>query len=66
MAEVGQLVEESFLERGVRAAESTEEEWRHVMDVNITNMFHLCLRNEIPTMLDAGGGGIVYTASARV
>ena len=30
---------------------------------NITNMFHLCLRNEIPTMLDAGGGGIVYTAS---
>ena len=43
-------------------AESTAEEWRHIYDVNVTSMF-LCMRNEIPIMLEAGGGVIVNTAS---
>jgi NAD(P)-dependent dehydrogenase (short-subunit alcohol dehydrogenase family) len=43
-------------------AESTEEEWRYIIDINITSMF-LCMRNEIPIMLAAGGGVIVNTAS---
>jgi NAD(P)-dependent dehydrogenase (short-subunit alcohol dehydrogenase family) len=43
-------------------AESTEDEWRRVLDLNVTSMF-FCLRNEIPIMLEAGGGAIVNTAS---
>ena len=43
-------------------ADSTEEEWRFIYDVNVTSMF-LCMRNEIPIMLEKGGGVIVNTAS---
>lgn len=41
---------------------TTESEWRRTLDLNVTSMF-LCLRNEIPRMLEAGGGVIVNTAS---
>ena len=43
-------------------AESTEDEWRYILDVNVTSMF-LCMRNEIAIMLESGGGVIVNTAS---
>ncbi|MFF5987105.1 SDR family NAD(P)-dependent oxidoreductase [Prauserella flavalba] len=38
------------------------EEWRRVVDVNLTGYFVL-LRNVIPAMADAGGGSIVQIAS---
>jgi len=43
-------------------AESAEDEWRRILDINVTSMF-FCMRNEIPIMLEAGGGAIVNTAS---
>jgi NAD(P)-dependent dehydrogenase (short-subunit alcohol dehydrogenase family) len=43
-------------------AQSSEEEWRRVLDLNVTSMF-FCMRNEIPLMLKGGGGAIVNTAS---
>lgn len=42
--------------------DTTEEEWRKIIDLNVTSMF-LCMRNEIPIMLAGGGGVIVNTAS---
>ncbi|TNC26528.1 SDR family NAD(P)-dependent oxidoreductase [Amycolatopsis alkalitolerans] len=42
--------------------ESTVEEWRRVLDVNLTGYFIL-LRNVIPAMAAAGGGSIVQIAS---
>ncbi|TDO51664.1 NAD(P)-dependent dehydrogenase (short-subunit alcohol dehydrogenase family) [Kribbella sp. VKM Ac-2527] len=43
-------------------AEATEDEWRYILDVNLTSMF-LCMRNELPIMLEAGSGVIVNTSS---
>lgn len=40
-----------------------EEEWTRVMDVNAKGVF-LCLKHEIPVMLEQGGGAIVNNASA--
>ena len=39
-----------------------EDEWRRIIDLNVTSMF-FCMRNEIPHMFAAGGGVIVNTAS---
>lgn len=44
-------------------AEVSTEEWRRVIDTDLTSVF-LCLKAEIPAMLDSGGGAIVNTASA--
>ncbi|TJV46135.1 MAG: glucose 1-dehydrogenase [Mesorhizobium sp.] len=44
------------------AADTTEEEWRRTLDLNVTGTF-LCMRNEIRIMLAQGGGIIVNTAS---
>jgi NAD(P)-dependent dehydrogenase (short-subunit alcohol dehydrogenase family) len=35
----------------------------HVLDVNLKGYF-LCTRHAVPALLDAGGGSLVYTASA--
>lgn len=43
-------------------AETTEEEWRRVFDINVLST-HLCMRNQIPIMLERGGGIIVNTSS---
>jgi NAD(P)-dependent dehydrogenase (short-subunit alcohol dehydrogenase family) len=43
-------------------AETTEEEWNRVIDVNLRGVF-LCLKYEIPLMLANGGGAIVNTSS---
>ncbi|WP_031468464.1 SDR family NAD(P)-dependent oxidoreductase [Sciscionella sediminilitoris] len=42
--------------------ECSLEEWRRVLDVNLTGYFVL-LRNIVPRMADAGGGSIVQVAS---
>lgn len=44
------------------AADITVAAWRHTLDVNITGAW-LCMRYEIPLMLESGGGAIVNCAS---
>ncbi|MFO8101313.1 MAG: SDR family oxidoreductase [Dehalococcoidia bacterium] len=43
-------------------ADCTEEDWDKVMGVNLKGVW-LCMKYEIPWMLEAGGGAIVNTAS---
>ena len=43
-------------------ADTTAEEWRAILEINVTSTF-LCMRHEIPIMLAAGGGIIVNTSS---
>ncbi|HWT25945.1 MAG TPA: SDR family oxidoreductase [Solirubrobacteraceae bacterium] len=45
-----------------RAAEVTEEEWDCSIAINLTGVF-LCMKHEIPLMLEHGGGAIVNTSS---
>lgn len=42
--------------------ETDVDEWRRIMDINVTSTF-FCMRNEIPIMLERGGGAIVNTSS---
>jgi NAD(P)-dependent dehydrogenase (short-subunit alcohol dehydrogenase family) len=44
------------------AAEVTEEQWDRIVDINLRGVF-LCMRHEIPLMLECGGGAIVNTSS---
>jgi NAD(P)-dependent dehydrogenase (short-subunit alcohol dehydrogenase family) len=50
------------LEDRVAAADIPVEQWRRVLDVNLTGVW-LCLRAEIPVMMENGGGVIINTAS---
>lgn len=43
-------------------AESSEENWDRVIDINLKGVW-LCMKEEIPAMLDRGGGAIVNTSS---
>jgi NAD(P)-dependent dehydrogenase (short-subunit alcohol dehydrogenase family) len=43
-------------------ADITAEEWRRIVEINVTGTF-LCMRNQIPLMLKRGGGAIVNTSS---
>ena len=45
-----------------RTHEFTEEEWRRVIDVNLTGVW-LSMKHEIAPMLDGGGGSIVNLSS---
>jgi NAD(P)-dependent dehydrogenase (short-subunit alcohol dehydrogenase family) len=44
------------------AADVTEEEWDRSIAINLTGVF-LCMKHEIPLMLEQGGGAIVNTSS---
>jgi NAD(P)-dependent dehydrogenase (short-subunit alcohol dehydrogenase family) len=44
------------------AAELAEEEWDRIVAVNLRGVF-LCMKHEIPLMLEQGGGAIVNTSS---
>jgi NAD(P)-dependent dehydrogenase (short-subunit alcohol dehydrogenase family) len=44
------------------AAEVTEAEWDQSIAINLTGVF-LCMKHEIPLMLEQGGGAIVNTSS---
>jgi NAD(P)-dependent dehydrogenase (short-subunit alcohol dehydrogenase family) len=44
------------------AAEISEQEWDRIIAVNLRGVF-LCLKHEIPLMLEQGGGAIVNTSS---
>jgi NAD(P)-dependent dehydrogenase (short-subunit alcohol dehydrogenase family) len=43
-------------------ADITEEEWDRIITINLRSVF-LCLKYEIPLMLEYGGGAIVNTSS---
>jgi NAD(P)-dependent dehydrogenase (short-subunit alcohol dehydrogenase family) len=43
-------------------ADITEPEWERVLDTNLRGVF-LCMKHEIPLMLEHGGGAIVNTSS---
>jgi NAD(P)-dependent dehydrogenase (short-subunit alcohol dehydrogenase family) len=43
-------------------ADVTDEEWSKLLDINLRSMF-LCMKYEIPAMLEHGGGSIVNTSS---
>ncbi len=47
---------------GVRAADLTVEDWDRVVDIDLRGVF-LCMKYEIPLMLQQGGGAIVNTSS---
>jgi NAD(P)-dependent dehydrogenase (short-subunit alcohol dehydrogenase family) len=44
------------------AAQTTEDEWDRLLTINLRGVF-LCLKYEIPLMLEQGGGAIVNTSS---
>jgi NAD(P)-dependent dehydrogenase (short-subunit alcohol dehydrogenase family) len=44
------------------AAEVSEEQWDRIVDINLRGVF-LCMKHEIPLMLQQGGGAIVNTSS---
>ena len=44
------------------AAETSEDEWDRLIAINLRGVF-LCLKHEIPLMLEQGGGAIVNTSS---
>jgi NAD(P)-dependent dehydrogenase (short-subunit alcohol dehydrogenase family) len=46
----------------IPAAEVTEEEWGRIVDTNLRGVF-LCMKHEIPLMLEYGGGAIVNNSS---
>ena len=43
-------------------ADVTEEEWDRIIDIDLRGVF-LCMKHEIPLMLEQGGGAIVNTSS---
>ena len=43
-------------------AECTEEAWDRIVNVNLRSVW-LCMKHEIPAMIERGGGAIVNTAS---
>ncbi|MET0911005.1 MAG: glucose 1-dehydrogenase [Ilumatobacteraceae bacterium] len=43
-------------------ADISEEEWNRVLDTNLRGVF-LCMRQQIPVMLEHGGGAIVNSSS---
>jgi NAD(P)-dependent dehydrogenase (short-subunit alcohol dehydrogenase family) len=43
-------------------ADITEDEWSRLLDINLRSTF-LCMKYEIPVMLERGGGSIVNTSS---
>ena len=44
------------------AADLTEEQWDRIVDINLRSVF-LCMKREIPLLLQQGGGAIVNTSS---
>lgn len=49
-------------QRPTPLAEITDDQWDRVIDVNLRGVF-VCMRAQIPLMLQRGGGAIVNTAS---
>lgn len=50
------------LQQSVPVADLPTDEWLRVMNVNL-NSIYLCMKHQIPRLLDRGGGSIVNTSS---
>jgi NAD(P)-dependent dehydrogenase (short-subunit alcohol dehydrogenase family) len=48
--------------RPAATADYEEEEWTRIIDINLRGVF-LCMKHEIPLVLEQGGGAIVNTSS---
>jgi NAD(P)-dependent dehydrogenase (short-subunit alcohol dehydrogenase family) len=44
------------------AADITEDQWNRIIDIDLRGVF-LCMKHQIPLMLEQGGGAIVNTSS---
>jgi NAD(P)-dependent dehydrogenase (short-subunit alcohol dehydrogenase family) len=47
---------------GLKTAEWSEESWSQLLAINLTGVW-LCMKHELPRMLEQGAGAIVNTAS---
>jgi NAD(P)-dependent dehydrogenase (short-subunit alcohol dehydrogenase family) len=56
------LVNSAGIAFGGLATETSEEQWQHVLDVNLKGVF-LCSKHAVAAMLNRGGGSIVNVAS---
>jgi NAD(P)-dependent dehydrogenase (short-subunit alcohol dehydrogenase family) len=59
---IGVLVLSAAIESMVPVAELSDEEWQHVLDVNLKGPF-LCMKAVLPHMVDAGGGSVIALGS---
>jgi len=59
---IGVLVLSAAIESFIPVADLADDEWQHVLDVNLKGPF-LCMRAAIPHMVDAGGGSVVALGS---
>jgi len=59
---IGVLVLSAAIESMVPVAELGDDEWQHVLDVNLKGPF-LCMRAAIPHMVERGGGSVIAMGS---
>lgn len=59
---IGVLVLSAAIESMVPVADLDDDEWQHVLDVNLKGPF-LCMRAAIPHMVEHGGGSVVAMGS---
>jgi NAD(P)-dependent dehydrogenase (short-subunit alcohol dehydrogenase family) len=59
---IGVLVLSAAIESLVPVVDLTDDEWQHVLDVNLKGPF-LCMRAAIPHMVEAGGGSVIALGS---
>jgi NAD(P)-dependent dehydrogenase (short-subunit alcohol dehydrogenase family) len=60
--QIGVLVLSAAIESTLPIADLSDEEWQHVLDVNLKGPF-LCMKGAIPHMVDAGGGSVIALGS---
>jgi NAD(P)-dependent dehydrogenase (short-subunit alcohol dehydrogenase family) len=56
------LVCSAAVETRASAVDTTDEMWRHVLDVNLKGPF-LCMKYGIPPMIASGGGSVILLGS---
>ena len=59
---VGVLVLSAAIESMVPVADLTDDEWQHVLDVNLKGPF-LCMKAAIPHMVERGSGSVIALGS---
>lgn len=59
---IGVLVLSAAIESLVPVVDLSDDEWQHVLDVNLKGPF-LCMRAAIPHLVEAGGGSVIALGS---
>lgn len=62
LGRIGVLVLSAAVESMVSVVDLSDEEWQHVLDVNLKGPF-LCMRAAIPHMVEGGGGSVIALGS---